>query len=115
MDSPMKVRIYSNPWNSVTNIAFLVQRNGQWHIAKPVKLEFEPIKEGDETPATMMLAPEVATEFLNSLSQALDDRGIKPANDHKLAGQLEATKFHLEDMRGLLAWFTTQGDDDHAH
>jgi hypothetical protein len=114
MDSPMKVRIYSNPWDSLTNIAFLVQRNGQWMIAKPMNLEFVPLKEGEVTPASLTLVPEVATEFLKALSQALDDRGIKTDSDAKLQGTLEATKFHLEDMRGLLAWFCNGGEHDHA-
>lgn len=112
--NPMKVRIYSNPWDNTTNIAFLVQKNGQWHIAKPVELVFEPIEDGTmNIPPTIMLSSEVAHEFLTGLAQALDDRGIKTDSDAKLQGTLEATKFHLEDMRGLLAWFTQQGNEDH--
>lgn len=114
MDSPLKVRIYANPWDMTTNIALMVQRNGQWMIAKPVTFDFVPINQGEVTTPTMMFAPEVASEFLKAMAQALDDRGIKTDSDAKLQGTLEATKSHLEDMRGLLAWFCNGGEHDHA-
>ncbi len=110
----MKVRIYANPWDTLTNIAFLIQRDGEWQIAKPMKLEFEPLKEGTDTPASLSLGAEVATEFLMALATALDDRGIKPPHDHHIAGELKATKAHLEDMRGLLAWFTQKDESSEA-
>lgn len=112
MESPLKVRIYTNPWDTTTNIALLVQKSGQWMIAKPVTFEFTPVKEGEQNPATMSFAPELATEFLNAMSKALDDRGIKPDSVAKVEGRLEATRHHLEDIRSLLAWFTQQGDGE---
>lgn len=116
MFDKMKVKIYSQPWDGSTHIAFLVQRNGQWCMAKPVELQFEPLVEGEMSPPpSMSFHPEVAQEFLTAMAQALDDRGIKVDSQAKVEGKLEATQHHLEDMRGLLAWFTTQGDDDHGH
>jgi len=38
---------------------------------------------------------------LQAFAEALSEHGIKTDNDHKIAGTLEATKYHLEDMRKL--------------
>lgn len=38
---------------------------------------------------------------LKAFADKLSDLGIKTDNDHKIAGTLEATKYHLEDMRKL--------------
>lgn len=38
---------------------------------------------------------------MKAFADKLSDMGIKTDNDHKIAGVLEATKYHLEDMRKL--------------
>jgi hypothetical protein len=116
MEAPMRISIYSQPWNGATHISFSVFRDGKTFVAKPVQLEWTPIEPFQlDVPATLSLPMNVAQEFLTAMSTALDDRGIKPANDHHIAGQLEATKAHLEDMRGLLAWFTQGGEHQHEN
>lgn len=37
-----------------------------------------------------------------AFADALAGMGIKTDNDHKIAGTLEATKHHLEDMRRIV-------------
>ena len=44
----------------------------------------------------------IANELFESLAEALDSKGIKTDKDAKIQGTLEATKYHLEDMRKLL-------------
>jgi hypothetical protein len=39
---------------------------------------------------------------LEALMAGLQEHGIKPPGEHKIAGLYEATKYHLEDLRGLL-------------
>ena len=41
-------------------------------------------------------------EFLKACAEELSRQGIKTDNDHKIEGQLEATKYHLEDLRAML-------------
>ena len=50
----------------------------------------------------MKLSSFIANDFLEALAEALDQQGIKTDKDAKIAGTLEATKYHLEDMRKLL-------------
>jgi len=38
---------------------------------------------------------------LKALADAFSKKGFKTDNDHKIEGLLEATKYHLEDMRAL--------------
>lgn len=43
-----------------------------------------------------------APSFLAALAEALDKNGIKTDKDAKIQGTLDATKYHLEDLRKLL-------------
>lgn len=38
---------------------------------------------------------------LQAIANAISKRGIKDQNDHRNEGLLEATKYHLEDMRRI--------------
>ena len=44
----------------------------------------------------------MAAQFFQAFAEALDQQGIKTENDFKIQGLLEATKYHLEDMRKLV-------------
>ena len=77
-------------------------RDGKRYVAKPVILEFEEIKLGERVYPTLCINPFEATEFLKSLAEALDKQEVKTENDYKIQGILEATKYHLEDMRRLV-------------
>ena len=41
-------------------------------------------------------------QFLKACAEELSRQGIKTDNDHKIEGKLEATKYHLEDLRFML-------------
>ena len=43
-----------------------------------------------------------AEDMLKALAAGLDAHGIKPAAEPEAAGELKATKYHLEDLRKLL-------------
>lgn len=43
----------------------------------------------------------ISDEALKPFADKLSALGIKTDDDHKIAGVLEATKYHLEDMRKL--------------
>lgn len=40
--------------------------------------------------------------ILEAIAKALYDEGIKPEEESKMAGKLEAVNYHLEDLRTLL-------------
>ena len=44
----------------------------------------------------------IAQDFLQGLAEALDKQGIKTDKDAKIQGTLDATRYHLEDLRKLL-------------
>ena len=44
----------------------------------------------------------MANALLKSLAEALSERGVKTKMDATMEGQLDATKYHLEDLRKLL-------------
>jgi len=55
--------------------------------------------ECNKLPLTELRKGEGAEEILRALATALQAMGIFP--EHPLAGEMKATKYHLEDMRKL--------------
>lgn len=58
-------------------------------------------QEGEQLKDEDIMFASIPTSALPAFAEALSKRGIKTDNDHKIAGTLEATKYHLEDMRKL--------------
>lgn len=56
----------------------------------------------DSIKPTFILSGVDGKAMMFALAEALEDEGIKTSNDFKAQGLLEATKYHLEDMRTLL-------------
>lgn len=86
---------------------FIVNRNPMTDevdaVAKHVELEFDKYEPGQKTErATLEIYGRQAKGLLEALSKELNRKGIKPESDSKLEGKLEATKYHLEDMRKLI-------------
>jgi len=98
----MKVKIYKNPYKDIIEFLIYDERNGKRYIAQPVKLIFKEWKEGEEIKPTLEIGGFFEGEFLEALAEALDEKGIKTDKDAKIEGILEATKYHLEDLRKLL-------------
>ena len=82
---------------------FFQEREGKIYICKPMKMEYIPISaDGSFTEASLTLPNPLGQEFCQKMAEALSKRGVKTDNDHKIIGILEATKYHLEDLRQLL-------------
>lgn len=98
-----QVFIDKQGWGLSTSLLFVERRNGKTYIAKPVELIFEEAKEDDyiEQP-TMRLSNLYSEQLFKALAEALDQHGTKTDNDFKIHGLLEATKYHLSDLRRLL-------------
>ena len=99
----MKVKIGRDTFSDSLFILFYYNQNGKRYIAEPIKLKF---KEADEYPCgtkpTIALNYYDAQELLKEMAEELDKQGVKTENDFKIQGLLEATKFHLSDLRHLL-------------
>jgi hypothetical protein len=71
-------------------------------IAEPVELVFRNVQPGSSTPSTIELEGFTGQAMLSSLAKEIELLGIKPEEESKLEGKLEATTYHLEDMRRLI-------------
>jgi hypothetical protein len=96
------VNIHQQPWNDGLSITIWEERQGKVFVAKRVDLVFEECQGGYTTDPTLQLSHFHAPVFLNALAEALDKHGVKTDKDAKLQGTLEATKYHLQDLRKLL-------------
>ena len=72
------------------------------HVAKPVELEWVEQEPGTIAEPTLVLDGFWAEEFLRAFAEALDEKGIRTDKDARIEGNLEATRYHLEDLRTLL-------------
>lgn len=84
------------------SLYFYERRDGRTYAAKPVDLVFSPVDDQEPTLPTIRVSPIFADAFLAALAEALNDAGVKIDKDAKLQGTLDATRFHLEDLRTLL-------------
>ncbi len=98
----MKVKIFKDNYSDSIQMLFYKEIGGKRLVAKPVKLEFEELKEGLTTGPTLTIPWDITESFLRNLAEALDNEGIKTDKDARIAGTLEATKYHLGDLRKLL-------------
>ncbi len=71
-------------------------------VAKPVELVFEPLEIGLLPDPTLKFSSSKGTEFLSSLADALAASGIIANSLKTNEQQIEAIKYHLEDMRRLI-------------
>lgn len=99
----MKIKLYieTQPWKDQLNIYMVLKdHNGHRQYAKPVRFEFASANSGLIAEPTFTFTDDLAREFLPALSNALAESGFRAETPD--AAQLEATKFHLEDMRKLV-------------
>jgi len=99
-----KVFIQRNQAAATTEIYFIEERgDGRRSIMLPVEMVFKTIEEGECFPGpSMRLYGSMEREFMAAFADALDKNGIKTDKDAKIEGTLEATRFHLDDLRMLL-------------
>lgn len=76
-------------------------------VAKPVVLEFDkintdPMQPLSIKPTFIISRHDMMNNFGEELVKALSKIGVRSPLDSKSEGILEATKFHLEDMRKLV-------------
>lgn len=75
---------------------------GKHYIVKPIEMFLEPRIEGTLMEPTLKMNDLEAREFLQSMVDQAEKLGIKSSKKPVLENELEAVKYHLEDMRTLV-------------
>lgn len=83
-------------WSDAIAIRLGVKTDSGFAVAKP--LTMETIVPGSLTEPTFKLPLDAAQRLMDELWQA----GVKPSQSVGSTGQVEAIKYHLEDMRKLV-------------
>lgn len=76
------------------------KHDGSRYIAKPMNLAFEPIDRNNRSSPSLEIEGFESREFLPALANALAEAGYR--HESTEAGELKATKNHLEDMRKIV-------------
>ena len=97
----MELRIFDDVTRRCVSMVFVDVRNGRDYFAKPVELEFYEPEKFSMIEPTLRIDSWRGQALLKSMAEELERYNIKPESQHKLEGVLEATKFHLEDMRKI--------------
>ena len=90
--------------NRASRGIWILQGEGaRWAVAKPVPLEFSDPHDGAWLlpDPTLEFSYEHCQQFFQGLCDALSELGYRPNTD-RLAGELEATKKHLDREKVIL-------------
>ncbi len=93
-----EVHIVSSPW-SRSNRIYLVKNDNHGGLALLANGILKRLTEGESSEKDYFA--EMTDEQLQAFADALADKGIKTVKDSKNEGLLEATRYHLEDMRKI--------------
>lgn len=99
----MKFQIYfeRRQWADATDIYIVLKdHNGKRKILKPTYIEFVPIKEDGNIDPSFTVKGSDEREFFPALVDAMAKCGYRYESSD--AGELKATKIHLEDMRKIV-------------
>lgn len=103
MDEGFKVYIDKNFLDYSVNIHLVERRNGKTYYGVCSDLVFTEIKDFEAVKGPTIRLPLPYSEaIMKAFAEAFDKNNIKTENDFKIQGLLEATKYHLQDLRSLL-------------
>ncbi len=101
----MKIFTFQDPSRWITKVAFVTGENSA------IKTAFNftngrsyTIQPGENLPKECLIEipNNVLEEMIKAFAEMANEKGMKLDADLKREGQLEATKYHLEDLRKLL-------------
>ena len=98
----IKVRIANNLQYAGTAITIVAKRADGYHHVLPFDLTFAPLRLGEMTTPCLVVHEEEGDELLHALAQGLAEAGYLPDISIEKQHELDATKYHLEDMRSLV-------------
>ena len=96
----MKLKFFFEhaPWNNTVNIYLIGQTSdGKNFVAEPVELKFKEQHAHLVSEPTLKVTGFESSQILPALANALAESGFRAESTD--AGELKATKKHLEDMR----------------
>lgn len=99
----MEIEIYNIPFRKSVEIMFFKETPEGRYRTKPMTIEWEKERPGEVYPkASLTVEGGDSETFLQVLAEALARHGVKTDKDAKIEGTLQATRYHLEDMREML-------------
>jgi len=102
IESKFEFVIYHKPERDTIAMSIIETEGNIRRIALPIEITMKTIEPGESVEPTFELPAFEAHKIMKSLAEALDEQGIKTDNDAKIQGTLEATRYHLEDLRKIL-------------
>jgi hypothetical protein len=98
-NNSIEVVVNDDDISLVVNVYFIRREYGKILVGRfeGNALEFDTYAQDEVHPAIPTL--KIPEDFLQPLFDALGKNGIKPKQESFIAGELVATKLHLEDMR----------------
>jgi len=96
-------------WMGRTDIYIINRDNDGVYVAEPIDLVMKLVTEGESAEPTLRLDSFAARALLQALTNAIDKEGIKPPSESYLKGELDATKYHLEDVRAVAGLVAPSG------
>jgi len=99
-----QIKFHKNIYKDTLEIFIISydEKIGRRYIAKPLNLIFEEVKDGYVVEPTIEISSFMAEDFLRAWADVLKEYGIIKKETTEINGALEATKYHLEDLRQLL-------------
>ncbi len=84
-------------------LVYFNQATGERTVVNPMQLSITTgVKSGETPEPTMRFTDELAAQFLQGFANGLAEAGYKPDELKAQACELNAVKYHLEDMRQLV-------------
>ncbi len=98
----IKVSIDYDPTIRGTRIWVVNEKADGLSVASPINMEWVEADASKDIPPTFVFGSREGHEFLQELSNALVRAGFKPDELAASNKQVDAIKYHLEDMRSLV-------------
>ena len=99
----MKIRLWVDYTNFSLQLVFYENRSDGVYAYNPYTKIIKKIDQNTmQIPEEFIAHLPKQDDTLKELADAIANMGIKTDSDFKIQGLLEATKYHLEDMRSLL-------------
>lgn len=98
----IKVKTYSNWMTSTTDIAFIKEEGDKCYVAEPMVFSFKEVSLDAEIVPTLRIDKRMATQFLQELSNGLNQAGYRSENYEAYKSEITAVKAHLNDMRSIV-------------
>lgn len=96
----LSVHIETDPRYAGKTLTIIAKRPDGYHRAVPFNLDFTPLADGEMSQPCFVFGDD--DELLYALARGLAQAGYLPDVVMDKNRELEATKYHLEDMRKLL-------------